>query len=778
MPLKNRFFHANTEYNSYNKHVSAPLLRSSFEWESGKVKISVIGLGFYRLFLNGKDITRGELAPYIANPDHYVYVDEYDVTDKLIKGENVVGLILGNGMQNSDYVYWDFKDNVFRSAPKFAFTLDIDEKEIFDAENFVWTESPYYYDDLRSGVFYDATREIDGWCNAGFDDSGWLKVSACEHARGKIRIKESPDVTIYDEVKPLWVKPSDLDPVYIDNGQHDLGGPYPETAQDRTGGFLYDFGINTSALYRLCVKGKRGQKISLQFCEILDEQGRPTYSNLGFYPDGYVQRDIYICKGEGEEVFIPAFTYHGYRYCYVTGITEEQATESLLTMLKITTDMEPLGNFSCSSDIVNTLQKIVRNTDFSNIIHFPTDCPHREKHGWTGDATVSAEHMLLNYNIVPVWREWLYNIRAAQLESGAIPGIVPTDKWGYAWGSGPIWDNVLFELSYITYIYRGNDTLIRENATAMLRYLHYASSKKKPSGMLEYGLGDWAQVNTRPKEHDGISAPRAPGEFVDTAAIFDAAKKAEFMFGVIGMKKEAEYAKTFKEELLDVLRSKAIDHYTATAMGSCQTSQALAISLGIFNDSELYAAGKTLEEIIERDGGHIDCGLYGMRYLFHALSKTGRSELAFKLITQDSFPSYKWFIDEGMTALAEGFKQKNLSSRNHHAFGDVSHWFYRWLAGINVNPYGDDCSYVEIHPQFINELSFVEARCSLSSGDLSVRWERVDDDMISLKILADNRIALRFIAPTGYAVEDFEDRLFDGKRVIEKVTKDILLRKQ
>ena len=631
---------------------------------------------------------------------------------------------------------------------------------------------------MRSGVFYDATNEIDNWCSPSFDDSLWLSVTEGERVRGKIRRKVSPCVNVYEEVEPLWVKPSDLDPIYVDNGQYDLGGPYSETKQDRTGGYLYDFGINTAALYRLSINGKRGQKISLQFCEILDEHGRPTYSNLGFFPDGYVQRDIYICKGGNEEIFVPAFTYHGYRYCYVTGITEEQATLSLLTMLKITTDMKKLGSFNCSSELVNTLQKMVVNADLSNIVHFSSYCPHREKQGWTGDATVSAEHMLLNYDIVSVWREWLYSIRAAQLENGEIPGVVPTDTFGFAWGNGPIWDNVLFELPYMAYIYRGDDTLIKENATAMLRYLNYADGKKKKNGMLEYGLGDWAQVNTRPIEHEGISSPRAPREFVDTAAIYDAACKAEFMFGVIGKKKEADYAKAFKEELLSTLRNRAINHATATAMGNCQTSQALAIAFGIFSDGELYAAGDVLEKIIERDGNHIDGGFYGIRYLFHSLSKTGRSELAFKLITQDSFPSYKWCIDEGMTALPEGFKKKSLSSRNHHFFGDISHWFYRWLGGINVNPYGDNSNYVEISPCFISDISFVEASYDLPSGKVSVKWERKENEKISLKILANDEIEVRFIAPDGYIIEDPADRMFDGKRMVCDISKEIILRKQ
>ncbi|MBE6733075.1 MAG: hypothetical protein E7561_03670 [Ruminococcaceae bacterium] len=778
MPLKNRFFHANTEYNTFKKHVSAPILRKAFSYTSGKVNVKVIGLGFYRLFVNGKDITKGELAPFIANPDHIVYLDEYDITEHLSEGENVVGLMLGNGMQSTDVKYWGFCENVFRSAPKFSFSLTVDDEELFDAGDFLWSESPYYFDDLRSGVFYDARLEQKGWCEKGFDDSNWKKVTKAESARGEVRTKVSPDVVVYDEVAPVSVKPSNLKPEYVDAGQHDLGGPYLETAQDRTGGYLYDFGVNTAAIFRLKVKGDRGQKISLQFCEVLDSDGRPSYDNLGYFPDGYVQRDIYILKGEGEEVFVPAFTYHGYRYCYVTGITEAQATKELVTMLKVSDDFVKLGEFSCSDKDINTLQEMVVNSNLSNFVHFPTDCPHREKNGWTGDATVSAEQMLLNHDVTGGWREWLCNIRAAQKESGQIPCIVPTESWGYEWGTGPIWDNVLFELPYMAYIYRGNDTLIKENATAMFRYLHYVDKKRRDDGMVCYGLGDWSETDMRFGTPTwDFSLPKAPLEFVDTAAIYDASKKAAFMFDVIGYKKEKAYAEALAEELLTLLRKRCINHGTATAIGRCQTTQAVAIALGIFEDCELYNAGRVLEEIIADDGGRFDGGFYGMRYLFHALSITGRSDLAYKLIMREEYPSYKWTINEGMTALPEGFKTKESFSYNHHFFGDISHWFYRWLGGINVNPYGDNANYVEICPRFIDALSDVKASYVLSGGKVSVKWEKHSHGKVSVFVEADEDVKVRFLAPEGYAVTCPEDKEFDGMRILDNIPEEILLKK-
>ena len=151
---------------------------------------------------------------------------------------------------------------------------------------------------------------------------------------------------------------------------------------------------------------------------------------------------MYICKGEGEETFVPPFTYHGFRYVLVEGIDEAQATESLLTYLVMNSDLKERGNFSCSDETVNLLQLFTRRSDLANFYYFPTDCPHREKNGWTGDASMSAEHMLLNLHAENSLREWMRNVRKAQRIDGALPGIVPTSGWGFAWGNGPAWDSV------------------------------------------------------------------------------------------------------------------------------------------------------------------------------------------------------------------------------------------------------------------------------------------------------------------------------------------------
>lgn len=205
-------------------------------------------------------------------------------------------------------------------------------------------------------------------------------------------------------------------------------------------GWLYDFGVNTAGIETLRIKGERGQQIDLQFAEYINPDGELDYGNLGFYPDGFVQRDVYILKGEGEEVFEPQFTYHGARYCLVLGLTDEQATEELLTFDICASAIGDRGDFRCSDDTVNKLQVMTRNSDLSNFYYFPTDCPHREKNGWTGDASVSCEQLSLNFAPEKSYKEWLRNIRKTQKETGELPGIIPTGGWGYEWGNGPAWD--------------------------------------------------------------------------------------------------------------------------------------------------------------------------------------------------------------------------------------------------------------------------------------------------------------------------------------------------
>lgn len=726
-----KFISATKEFSTLTKRVPAPFLRRSFE--AGEVKeasATVCGLGFYELFLNGERITKGRLAPYISNPDDILYYDRYDLTGLLRPGKNVIGLLLGGGMLNCPGgEIWDFEKVRYRSAPKAALSFEAvcaDGSTLsFEAdEQFVCAPSPIYYEDLRVGEFYDARNEISGWCSPDFDDSAWTPALPAETPRGECRLCEAEPIVVTKELKPVGIRPACIGKSPSVRPDVDLPIEMPGAEGDRSG-MLFDFGVNAAGVCRLKVNGKPGQKIVLQFGEALDENGDLDLRGMSFLPHALNHRDIYICRG-GEEEWTPTFTYHGFRYCLVLGLEEGQATEELLTYLVMNSDIRSAGDFSCSDDVLNKLQAATRVADLANFYYFPTDCPHREKNGWTADAALSCEQLLINFTPEKSYHEWLNNIRRAQREDGAIPGIIPTGGWGFAWGNGPAWDCILVYLPYFVWKYRGSTDIIRENASMIMRYLHYITTRRDEDGLVEIGLGDWCTVARDSGDY------LSPLKFTDTVMCMDICKKAAACFAAAGMKLQKDFAEALYDEFRTAARKNLIDLSTMTAIGNCQTSQAMAIFYNVFDESEKPAAFRVLLDLIEDDDRLMNVGVLGARVLFRVLSEFGRTDLAYAMITDERFPSYANMLARGNTSLIENFDPEGSapSSLNHHFWGDVSGWMIEYLAGICVNP--DDISpdRIRIRPRFIPALDHACAYHELPSGRLESSWKRDGEDIL------------------------------------------------
>lgn len=717
------FIAATKEFSEYGVHIPAPYLRKSFAPKSEvmRARLTVCGLGFYELFVNGTRITKGLLAPYISNPDDILYYDEYDITDLVQNGKNVLGFWLGNGMLNCPGgAVWDFQLVPFRSAPKLALSLELEYKDgeqeqITADESFKTHPSPILFDDLRCGEIYDARLEIPGWNLPEFDDSGWSAAIPAETPRGETRLCIAEPIATVKVLQPVSIKKGHITHLpYVHMALPDF--PLPKEQQE---GYIYDFGENLAGNIRLRIKGEKGQMVCLQFGEVLAEDGGLDLRGMSFQPHNYDHRITYYLKGEGEEEYAPTFTYQGFRYCMVSGITGEQATPELLTYEVMSSDLKINGSFSCSDEIVNKLQKATYNADISNFYYFPTDCPHREKNGWTADAALSAEQMLFHLTPEVSYHEWLNNIRKAQREDGALPGIVPTGGWGFAWGNGPAWDCVLFYLPYYTWVYRNDTDIIRENAGAFMRYLHYISTKRDNRGLMCIGLGDWVPI--------GRDVPKAPLMVTDTLMCMDICHKAEEMFHAIGMTAQAGFAKALYEEFRAAARKELILSDCVTVLGNCQSSQAMAIAYDLFDDAEKPAAFRVLLRLIHEQDDHLDTGCLGARVIFHVLSAFGQAELAYKMITRTDWPSYgHWVAHQDCTSLFEAFQRTGdaPNSKNHHFFGDVSSWFLKNLAGIKVNPYARDANEVEISPEFLEELEHAEGEIGVPAGKVSAAWRR------------------------------------------------------
>ena len=728
MDYPKNFIRAAADHNTFEKHVPAPCLRRTFEAVGGMGRLVITACGFYELYLNGERCTKGALAPYISDTDHILYYDVYDLPLKA--GKNVLALLLGNGLQNDPGGYiWDFDRLPDRGAPRVALKLTWEGGSIESDTSFRTAPSGITFDDYRFGEHFDARLEEMGWTEPDFDDSHWGYAIPAPAPRGEARVCEAEPIVVTQELKPVAIVPEG-------------------------DGFRYDFGVNTAGVCRLEVSGRPGQQIDLVHGEWVKPDGTLDLERIWFHREEhlwqrdlpFLHRDIYICRGEGKEVYTPRFTYHGFRYVLVTGITAEQATPELLTYLVMNSDLRERGGFRCSDETVNRLQEITRRSDLANFYYFPTDCPQREKNGWTADASLSAEHMILNLEVERSYREWHRNIRKAQNEEGQIPGIIPTCNWGY--DTGPAWDHVLAELPYQVYKYRGDKTMILEGAGSFVRYLHFLTTRMTPEGLIDYGLGDWCPTGREAGDHV------APRIFTSSVMAMDMAKKMAFLFEEVGMLPQRDFAASVAGRLRAAVREQLLDFGTMTAIGNCQTSQAMAIHYDIFEKGEKAAAFEKLLQFIRESGGKMDVGVLGARVLFHVLAESGYAELALELIRGPEFPSYGYWLECGATSLWENFFPGDVAdSRNHHFWGDISHFFIRQLAGIRLNPTGRDVNRLDIMPRFVASLDRAEGWHLAPAGEIRSAWVR-EGDLIRLELQIPEGMTGRILPEPGYSFAD------------------------
>lgn len=722
-----RFIAASRETNGFEKFVPAPLMRKSFRIDRipKTAVFTLCGLGFYELFLNGERITRGALAPYICNPDHFLYYDEYEIADKLRMGENVVGIMLGNGFLNPfGGEPWGFDRAPWRGPVRAAFSMVSDGEILFESDETVKVHpSPVFFDEYRIGTFWDAREEIPGWSEPGFDDSAWDAAISASSPHGEPRIREAQPVTVYRRIKPVSLTHFD-ELCYCQKKGYTKKYVDPDERTLVRDVWVYDFGENNSGVCRLRIKGKRGQRIRLLFGELYSD-GRPNLTNL--FCEGksgknvaFPQSDVYILKGEGEEVFVPPFTYHGFRYAVVEGITKEQASEDLLEYLVMSSDMKTRGGFSCSEPIVNELYEMTVRSDRSNFVFIPTDCPHREKNGWTADAALSAEHMLQHMAAAPSMKEWMRSVAKAQRADGALPGIVPTAGWGFEWGNGPAWDCVCVYYPYYCFKYDGDTDIIYENRELILNYLRYIAGRRDSRGLVAVGLGDWVQPLVQFEGH------LSPLVVTDSIMVYDIAVKAAHLFEAVGDEGAKEIADILAREMRAAIREHLVDFETMTVEGHSQTSQALAIDAGIFDDGEIPGAVRVLIGLIHDYNDHIMTGVIGGRRIFHILAEHGEATLAMKMIARPDPPSYGRWCQFGTTTLCEAFYMRgaDINSMNHHFWGDIANFFVSRIAGLRINPHVRDVREVEVCPHPPQGMRNASAFFDMKDGRVSVSWKR------------------------------------------------------
>ncbi len=653
MHFERTFRAAGTEYADYDKMVPAPYLRGTFGLNGApeSVRIRITAAGFYDLYINGVRITKGILAPYIGNPDHVLVYDEYDLTLHVRKGKNVLGIILGNGFNNAYGGFiWDFDKAPFRSAPKCAFCVEADGKEVFSSRCTLRTApSPILRDEYHEGEVYDARREIANWASPAFDDSGWQSAVQARTPRGECVLADFEPIAEYKRRRAVAFYPA-------------------------ADGYVYDFGVNTAGVPVLKVDGVRGQEIGLVCGEwlrggVMDTQNIQCGVRMDRHmPDN--QTIVYICKGEKGEGFTPCFSYYGFRYVKVTGVTPEQATADLVTMSEQSSALARRGYFACSDRYANaTFENTVRS-DYSNFFYFPTDCPHREKNGWTGDAYLSSEQFMLLLDGQRSLRRWLACIRAAQKENGGLGDwcqIGAKNEADY-WTPNAVTDTCS-AIDICDKAARIFGVLGQEERRARAQRLAASLREAARENFIDWNNGAAAYCRTQTAQ-----------ALLIARGVFRKEESARAMHALLEMIEGAER------------------HMRVGVLGIGALLRVLA------------------------DGGHADLA-YEM-----AMSPDRPSYADQILHGATSLWEFIHIHKPGSDEVALG----RLKSMNHHFWGDIAAWYMTYLAGLRVNEAFDDPARIDIAPCFVRQLGFAQARHITPRGEASCAWQRRADGKIDL----------------------------------------------
>ena len=690
----------------------APMLRRRFTLKAlpKKATLSVAGLGYGCYFLNEKEVTKDKFIAPFGDYRKTVWYTRYDVTDKLQIGENIFAVMLGNGFYNEAIgTAWDFDLADWRDMPKLILSLECDGEEVLasDTEWLYSMRSPVVFNQLREGEHFDARLYDPAWKSLSYDDSDWKRVRRDENPpKGVLRECTCEPIREITELSPIKI--------------HKIGVKR----------YVYDFGRNISGYARIFIKQNEGDKITLRFAEQVHEDYTPKFNDMDnphYFKNGEFARDVVICSKNALE-WKPSFTYHGFRYIEVQGLEDENAVEKTLTAIEVHQDVKTRSAFRCSNDLMNKLFLLGQRATLSNIFYMPTDCPTREKLGWMNDSQSSADQFLTDFALEGILTKWWQDILDAQTDEGMLPGIVPTPKWGYHWGNGPVSEGTLFEIPYRIYLHTGDDTLLRKGLPYFKKSLSYFDSQRNEGGDILYGLDDWAAPCAEEEKVGcafinrvlyikclGITLLSAERAGEDTAAL-----KASF---------EKEVAEA-KARYLDEKGECTIDKQTAAAM---------MIYFGLYDDIEPLA--KQLARLVEEKAFHHECGMVGLRYLYIALNKAGLSEYAYRILNAKGFPSYSAWVEDGATTLYEYWD--GTTSKNHHMYSDFMSWMIKTVLGIAPNLDAPGFVKADITPFFFEHLDFAEGYCDTVRGRISVRWERIGEK-IKLTTKADAGIDAYF----------------------------------
>ena len=707
-------------------------------------------LGLADLHLNGQRVSDDYFTPGWTDYNKRVYYRAYDVTSLVRRGENTLGAILADGWFSGYIGYRNIRDHygkLTRLRAKLHLEYaDGSTADIGTGSNWKAATGPELETDFLKGEAYDARLERTGWPQPGCDLSQWEAVNVGS-----------------DEVHPL-VQPHPGPPVRAFEEIHAKAITEP-----KPGVFVLDLGQNFAGVPRLKIRGEPGQKITLRFAERLNPDGTIYVTNLR----SARSTDTYICKGKGLETWQPRFTFHGFQYIEVTGVKAKPDKDTVIGVA-LSSDTPAVGSFTCSDPMLNRLYKNIYYTQRANFIDIPTDCPQRdERMGWTGDAQVYIRTATMNTDVQAFFTKWLTDLcEDGQRADGQFPMVAPV-KVAEADG-GPAWADAGVICPSTIYDIYGDKRQLERHYPAMKRFIEFCRNRSTPEMLPPekfHCFGDWLNINAD-----------TPRDVIFAAYFARSTKLTANAAQIIGKTEDAaELNALFKQ--IRASFNKAYVDKDGKIKGDTQTAYAMAIDFDLVTGKKAKLAAQHLVERVEERNYHLSTGFIGTKYLMLALSKIGRADLAYRLLHNDTFPSWGFSIKQGATSIWErwdgwtpekGFQDAGMNSFAHYSFGAVYQWIFGNVGGIQTK--GPAYKQIVIAPKMDDQLTSAKVSYASIHGLIVSDWKKKDGKLL-LNATVPANVTAQIVLPaaamdlteSGHALDQAEDVKFlrmDGPNAV------------
>lgn len=708
------------------KRSVVPIFRKEFNVIENitSASISICGIGHYELYINGYKVGDRFLSPGWSYYQKRCLYNTYDLTRSIKKGNNTIGVIVGNGFYNINRERYS-KLVVAYGYPRLIFNITITMSDgsirnIVSDGSCKVTPSPITFSSIYGGEDYDARLEQKGWNVSGFDDSKWQNSAIINDSIGKLVPEKDFPLKVMQEFETQKISVS------------------------KTGRTIYDFGQNASGIIALKVKGNRGAQIRIRPDELINNEGNITQiSSGGPYEFNY------ILKGNDAEEWQPRFTYYGFRYADVEIIEpkgSDKKTEIKDIKLLHTRNSSPtVGSFSCSDTLFNQIFDLINWGIKSNMASVATDCPHREKLGWLEVPHLMGSSIHYNYDIHAFYNKIVNDMMDSQLNNGLVPGIAPEYiPFVGAFRDSPEWGSASVIIPWQLYKWYGDKEVIKRAYPMMKRYVEYLQSKTEDN-ILDYGLGDWYDLGPDVLGYGQLTPKALTATSIYFFDLQIVAKIAKIMGFVDECKKYSEMSAKVKEAFL----KKFYNPVTGVCSTGSQTAYAMALYTGLIPEQDKEKVfGNLVKSIIKNDYA-LTSGEIGYHFLVQVLSENGRSDILYNMNNRSDIPGYGYQLKKGATALTESWAALTTGSNNHMMLGHLMEWFYSGLGGIYQTENSVAYSNVVIAPKPVGNIQWVKCSYNSSKGIISSEWI-IKENTFILNIEIPGEVSAKIIIPKEY----------------------------